>query len=219
MTAEQYVNSIVKKIKCSGNKKKEIARQLRSEIDAELENGETLDVVLARMGSPEEIAVEFNQNMPERERKKYVRAKRFKICGVIAGILLVVILIAAAVLKWTTPKVSDVAEGGIFQKEAVESQAKKIVDDLNAGDYDTLTAESIPEMASVTTKETMDSARKQVCDDWGAFEKFGTVYMAEVEQQGKAYAVVELSAVYENISVTYTITFDEDMKLAGLYMK
>lgn len=33
------------------------------------------------------------------------------------------------------------------------------------------------------------------------------------------YVVGQVTVNYENTNVTYTITFDEDLKLAGLYMK
>ena len=43
--------------------------------------------------------------------------------------------------------------------------------------------------------------------------------MSEIRQRGQRYAVVQVAVMYENVEVTYTITFDENMKLAGLYMK
>ncbi len=41
----------------------------------------------------------------------------------------------------------------------------------------------------------------------------------EVLQRGKYFAVCQVTVTYENTSVTYTISFDESMKIAGLYMK
>ena len=43
--------------------------------------------------------------------------------------------------------------------------------------------------------------------------------MSEIRQNGQRYVVVQVAVTYENVNVTYTITFDENMKLAGLYMK
>ena len=45
MTAEQYVNRIGKKIKCSGKKKKEIKRQILSDVLVAMENGETVEIM------------------------------------------------------------------------------------------------------------------------------------------------------------------------------
>ncbi len=100
MTAEAYVNKIVKKIKCSGKRRREIKRQLLSDISSELAGGEKLEAIVGRMGEPREAAAEFNQNMPETERKAYSRNKVIKVLAVIA----VVIAAAACILYWMLPK-------------------------------------------------------------------------------------------------------------------
>ena len=43
--------------------------------------------------------------------------------------------------------------------------------------------------------------------------------MAEINQRGQKFAIAQLNVSYENISVTYTLTFDDKMKLAGFYIK
>ncbi|MCF2641866.1 MAG: DUF3887 domain-containing protein [Lachnospiraceae bacterium] len=65
----------------------------------------------------------------------------------------------------------------------------------------------------------IEDARRQVGSDWGEIQSFGDFYMSEIRQRGQRYAVVQVAVMYENVEVTYTITFDENMKLAGLYMK
>ena len=79
MTAHTYVTQIVKKVKCSGKRRKEIYRQLMADINEETENGVSLDVIMYRMGEPIAIAWEFNQNLSETERKRYKRSD-FKMC-------------------------------------------------------------------------------------------------------------------------------------------
>ena len=215
MTAEKYVKQIVRGLKCSGKKKREIQRQLLADIEAELSDGETLESILKRMGDAKEAAAEFNQNMPESERKGYVRERRRKFCC--AGVLLICLL--AALAYWFLPRTKEIAQGDVFSEEAVEKKTKDVVLLLDEEDYDTLKAMAIEEMEQFLNQENMDSARDQIAKDCGAFRQFGNVYMAEVEQQGKKFAVVELTAAYEKTNITYTISFDEDMKLAGLYMR
>ena len=48
---------------------------------------------------------------------------------------------------------------------------------------------------------------------------YGKIYSVESSQLGKTYAVVQMSVAYKNVSATYTLSFDEDMKLAGMYIK
>lgn len=55
--------------------------------------------------------------------------------------------------------------------------------------------------------------------DWGNFQSFGNYYMADVKQMGRQLGIIQMNASYENTSVTYTISFDKEMKLAGLYIK
>ena len=45
------------------------------------------------------------------------------------------------------------------------------------------------------------------------------VYMQGLKQKGKVMVVTQVDAVYENVSVVYTISFDEDLRLGGLYMR
>ena len=49
MTAEQYVNSIAKKIKCSGAKRKDIKQQLLTDINSRMTGGETLDDIISKI--------------------------------------------------------------------------------------------------------------------------------------------------------------------------
>lgn len=60
--SEKYVRLVVKKLKCSKGKREEIRKQLEADVRAEAENGEQLEDIVERMGSPEEIAEEFNSS-------------------------------------------------------------------------------------------------------------------------------------------------------------
>lgn len=56
-------------------KREEIRRQLLADMEAEIEQGVPLDVVMIRMGEPIAIAEEFNQNLPQQERRQYQRGR------------------------------------------------------------------------------------------------------------------------------------------------
>ena len=75
------------------------------------------------------------------------------------------------------------------------------------------------QLKSVLTKTTMDSVKEDLSTDWGERTALGSIYSQEVTQKGRHYVICQVNASYENVSVTYTITFDEHMKLAGLYLK
>ena len=73
MNQEKYVIAVLKKLKCSGSKKKEIRKELESDIAAALENGESLEEIMARMGSPASLAGEFNDNFSKEEITAFKR--------------------------------------------------------------------------------------------------------------------------------------------------
>ncbi len=50
MDQRKYLNAIRRKLRCSAAKKKEIVKQLRADIDAALEKGETLEHILDAIG-------------------------------------------------------------------------------------------------------------------------------------------------------------------------
>lgn len=215
MTAQTYVNQIVKKVKCSGQKRKEICRQLLADIRMEMEQGSSLDAIMLRMGEPIAIAEEFNQNLSETERKKYKRGFAAKL---LTGILAVLAVMVFAAL-WFLPAGFRFGSSGQFTEAAVEAQSKEIIRMLNEEDYDALRACTAERMQSILTKEVIDDAKAQAGTDWGSFREFGKCYLSEQRQQGKTRAVAQINAAYENIGITYTLFFDDDMKLSGFYIK
>jgi len=214
MTAEKYVNAIVKKIKCSTGKRQEIKKRLLSDISAAVESGETMDEVIQSMGTVKDVAAEFNDNLSEEEKKKYKKAKGLKIAGCIVAILILLI----AVIYWFLPKTSEIGTSGIFNDNEVEAQMKLVVETFNQEDYEALKEISIAQMQPLLNKEYMDEAKKQIGDDWGEFKSFGMFQKMEIKQQGQNFVIGQVKVTYENVIVLYTITFDEEMKLAGFYM-
>ncbi len=215
MTAETYVNQIVKKVKCSKKKRNEIRSQLLADIGIEMEGGQSFEKVMLRMGEPIAIAEEFNQNIPEAEKKKYKRGIVLKIIAGMTAVLAV--LVSAAV--WYLPFGKEFGSSGLFTKEIVEERSKEVIQLLDAEDYEAVWAVSDDYLQKVLTEEVIDSAKEMAGTDWGEFQSFGKIYLAEQTQQGKTRAVVQMNAAYENIVVTYTLFFDQDMKLSGFYIK
>ena len=215
MTSKLYVNQIVKKVKCSRKKRDEIRRQLLADVEMEMEQGESLERVMLRMGEPISIAEEFNQNLPEKERKMYKRGLAAKIIGIIAAMIAV---LAAAAL-WYLPIGMEIGSSGKFDSIIIEERSKEIIRLLDVEDFDTIIDNSDEQMRRILNKEVIDSARRLAGEDWGNFKEFGKCYMMEQKQRGKVYALVQINAAYENIGITYTLLFNENMELAGLYIK
>lgn len=215
MTAEKYVKQIVKRVKCDKLRKKDIARQLLSEIDERIANGEELQYIISEMGTAEEIADGFNEGISQQEKKKYKRKTVLKILIPV----LVIILVLIAAVRWYMPALNELDSSKTFADAEVESTLLDAIDLLDQGDYESLRNMATAQMADVLTADNMEAAKAQLCGDWGEKTMTGAVYTQEVVQMNQHFAVGQVNVTYENISVVYTVTFDADMKLAGLYMK
>ena len=219
MKAETYVDKIVKQIQCSKSKKEETQKQLLGDIRERVAAGESEEAVIAQMGTVEELAQEFNESFSAKERKRSRKSRSTKMIIITILVIIGLFAIATALLYWMLPKGTDISESSTFVKEQVEARVEEVINLLDDGAYDTLAENATEQMAGVLNDEDMDAAKQLVGDDWGARVELGTIYMQEVEQQGVHYVITQVAASYENVTVTYTITFDENMKLAGIYMK
>lgn len=213
MDAEKYVKKIVRNLKCTGAKKKEIGDSLLSDIAARREQGEAMEQIMESMGSPEEIAEAFSQNLSDADRKAYKRRR----IGMTIGQIVAALVFLSVLAWWMIPK--PAALGDDLSQEAVTASVEKVVVMLNQNDFDGLQELAVDELKSKLTQETMDEVRKGISEDWGEMQSIGKVYMQGVKQKGKVIVVTQVDAVYENVSVVYTISFDEDLRLGGLYMR
>ena len=213
MDAEKYVKKIVRNLKCTGAKKKEIGDSLLSDIAARREQGEAMEQIMESMGSPEEIAEAFSQNLSDADRKAYKRRR----IGMTIGQIVAALVFLSVLAWWMIPK--PAALGDDLSQEAVTASVENVVVMLNQNDFDGLQELAVDELKSKLTQETMDEVRKGISEDWGEMQSIGKVYMQGLKQKGKVMVVTQVDAVYENISVVYTISFDEDLRLGGLYMR
>ena len=215
MNAKKYVNDIARKIKCNEKKKKEIKKQLLMDIQMRMKQGEELEEIISQMGTVKEIADGFNENISLKEQKRYVRNKVLKIVIPIIVVLVFLILL----LYWMFPKSYNIEQSEYFNKEQVENAMKETIVLLDAGDYAALQESAILRMRPLISAETMDEAKSVLSDDWGERKMFGAVYLIELVQGSNHFAVGEITVTYENVSATYRLTYDEDMRLTGIYVR
>lgn len=215
MDEKRYVNAVARKLKCGGTRKREIKRQLLADMQARENQGERLDDIISRMGKAEEIAEGFNENISVEERKRYARNRVLKI---VIPIALALFFLGMAGY-WLFPKTVDIEKSRYFDKEEVEAAMKETVELLDAEEYVALQENAIPQMQSLLNAETRESMRETLSDDWGERRQFGAVYLVEVVQGNRHLAVGEMTVTYENVSVTYRLSYDEDMRFAGIYVR
>lgn len=215
MNKKKYLNKVLHGIKCSIKMKKEIRKQLESDIDGRIEAGETLENVLIQMGTVKEVAESFNENMSSTEKKVHTRNIIFKILGLLA----VVLAIAVITISSFMPKTFDISENDIFNEEQVKEKVIEYIVLFNEEDFEELQNTSIEAMQSTFTSEGISDIKSQFAEDWGNQTMLGNIYMFGLIQSDQYYVVTEIIVAYENVTVTYRITLDEDMNLAGLYIR
>lgn len=153
------------------------------------------------------------------DENKSINISEKKRTGLIVLIIALLLCLLAVFAWWLFPKAREVGTSGIYTKEALEEKTLKVITLLDQDDFDSLQADATEEMRSVLTKAQIDQVRDQFGDNWGERLSFGTVYMQETVQQGWLYATTQVVVTYENMTITYVISFDQEMRLAGIYIK
>ncbi len=195
MNGKGYVNAIVRKVRCGGKKKKEIKKQLLTDVQERLEQGESLDEVIARMGTAKEIAEGFNEDVTPEERERFVRGKVLKLTLCIAAAL----AFSGLLVYWSVPGMDGMEEGARFDRERVEAAMKETVELFDAGDYAALQEKSVSRIRPHLNAREMGEARGVLSADWGERKGFGQAEVLDVVQGGRHFAVGEIVVTYENV--------------------
>lgn len=146
---------------------------------------------------------------------KLVYMKNVKVCVSIV----IIICLFAVFAWWLFPKPREIGTSGIYTKEILEEKTLQVISLLDQNDFDALRTDASDEMQAVLTPAQIDQVRDQLSDDWGEGISVDIFSTQEIKQQGKLYAAAQAMAIYENLTVIYTVSFDKEMRLSGLYMK
>ena len=111
------------------------------------------------------------------------------------------------------------SDSKIFSEEQVRERAEQILVMFHEEDESGMRTYLSEPMSEIMTQENMAQMKLFIGDEWGEMNNIGNSYLIEISQMGKKYAMIQMTVSYKNVSVTYTMTFDRDMKLAGFYLK
>lgn len=220
MKRDSYVKAVAKRLACSKARRDEFVRDLESDISAAIEAGEPWEQVEHRLGDPRQLAAEFNEDLSESERAAGRRRKRNKVIAIVAAVLVALVAVIALVAWWVSPKYVAVGEASGHTEQQVIDRAEQVVELFNDGDAQGLAALGNETMKQGLSEQMIQAARGAINDgSWGEFESFGGMHVGEFVYMGQTSNPVELVAVYENATVTFTLAFDGDMRLTGLYVR
>lgn len=213
MNKKQYIKKVIRLLGCSRQQKRKIQLDLENDIEMALKQGESLEDIIQRMGAPEEVAREFNENMgvqPPRSHKKMI----IIIIGLLVGVGLAVFLFIRSMI----PEYTDLQDSSYFQQEQVAQIMAEVILDVSPLDEQSLIERCDETMAQTLTEHSLSEALESL-GELGNFQRITSERYVEVNQNGYICVVGEIVALYQKRSVTYTITLDQNYQLAGLYMK
>lgn len=107
-----------------------------------------------------------------------------------------------------------------FDEEQVEQAAENVVNQLVSGEYEAVVSEMSSEMKEAVTAEALAANMEAMNAQTGAFQEYkSTAAVGQAGADGADIAVVVVVAAFEKCNVTYTISYNTDMELIGLWMK
>lgn len=137
----------------------------------------------------------------------------------ITTVIVLALLLLGRYVWWVIPKPEELTDNGKYSQEKVAAEVEKVIEMLNQDDYAALREMADDRMQSALNQETIGTVKDSICADWGQMQSIGYVYTGGIRQKGDLLIATQTNVAYENISVVYTISFDEDMRLSGLYMR
>lgn len=109
-----------------------------------------------------------------------------------------------------------------FDEGEVKEAAREVIEILNDGDVDTLVDEKWNTvMKSMVSKELLKDEVLPIIKELGAFEEFDreAVTGSRDRDTEQDFAVAVVKVKYEKRKAQFTISFDEDMKVGGFFVK
>lgn len=108
-----------------------------------------------------------------------------------------------------------------FDSDEVGTSAEEIVGLASAGDFDSIIGMLREDLKSTITVEQLKEGWAPIYDKAGAFVSISKTTMSGATDSttNEEYAVVQVLVKHEKASLLYTLSFDKDMMLVGLYLK
>lgn len=119
-----------------------------------------------------------------------------------------------------TPAAEQTAEvQAPFDVQVVEQHVMATIDRFEKDDITGLQREATQELRPHLTAEQVTGAKVEFAPKWGARGGVGKPLMTAGKEDGKWYVICELAVGYKATAVVYRLTYDENMKLAGFFVR
>ena len=142
--------------------------------------------------------------------------KKIRLSAIVIMFCLSCIIFAACSDKSSDAGKNSTVSSG--QKEKYIEKAQNVITLFNEEKSDEIVELCDEAMKNALPKEKLSEVYTQIKSN-GDFEKFLEGEMTKVEQGRKTFTVVVQQAKYEKNTLTYTVNFDSEDKLAGIFYK
>ena len=119
-----------------------------------------------------------------------------------------------------TPAAEQTAEvQAPFDVQVVEQHVMATITRFEKDDIAGLQAEATTGLGPHLTAEQVTGAKAEFAPKWGARAGIGKTMMTAGMEGDKWYVICELAVGYKATAVIYRLTYDENMKLAGFFVR
>lgn len=106
-----------------------------------------------------------------------------------------------------------------FDVQVVEQHVMATIDRFEKDDIAGLQREATLELRPHLTAEQVTGAKAEFAPKWGPRGAVGKPLMTAGKEGDKWYVICELAVGYKATAVVYRLSYDENMKLAGFFVR
>ena len=106
-----------------------------------------------------------------------------------------------------------------FDVQVVEQHVMATITRFEKDDITGLQAEATAELRPHLTAEQVTGAKAEFAPKWGPRGAVGKTLMTAGKEGDKWYVICELAVGYKATAVVYRLSYDENMKLAGFFVR
>ena len=106
-----------------------------------------------------------------------------------------------------------------FDVQVVEQHVMATITRFEKDDITGLQAEATADLRPHLTAEQVTGAKAEFAPKWGPRGAVGKPLMTAGKEGDKWYVICELAVGYKATAVVYRLTYDENMKLAGFFVR
>lgn len=114
----------------------------------------------------------------------------------------------------------EISEELKYDESVLTEKVNLFLDKFDEADYDYINDYlADPIMSDYLNEKYMDGAKAEIAPDFGKLKERGKIYFYALNDNGKDYTICELFCIYENVSVSYRIVLNSELKVEGFFFK